>query len=82
MTITNAIKKVEKHTGVKVQNNGHEYYIVKNGEELSFIQNGCSDSAICFRTRSVNDKDDFMTDYCAGVFHDNVTKAIRSINNN
>ena len=79
MKIQSAIKKVEKHLEVKVQKNGNEYFIRKDGRELSFIKNGGeSEEAICFRTRGLNDIDDVMSDYCAGVFWDNVTQAIRS----
>ena len=82
MEIYNAIKKVEKLTGCKVKNYNGRYSIVKNGMELSFIKNGGeSNQAICFKTRRINDMDDPMTDYCAGSFWDNLTQAIRYINN-
>jgi len=80
MTIQNAIKKIEKMTGEKVEEVYGHYRIIKNGRELSFFKNGDSDLAVCFRTRGLKDLDDSMSDYSAGVFWDNVTQAIKSIN--
>jgi len=81
MTIEKTIKKIERATGKKIESNNDVFYrIIKNGRELSFIKNGSEDSAICFRTRGLNDIDDSNSDYCAGVFWDNCAQAIRAIN--
>lgn len=80
MTIQNAIKKIEKLTGIKVEEQHGCYKIIKNGRELSFRQNGSEGSATCFRTRGLNDLDDVQSDYCAGVFWDNCAQAIKAIN--
>jgi hypothetical protein len=80
MKIQNAIKKIEKMTGEKVREKNGFYGIIKNGRELSFMKNGGDDSAICFRTRGLNDVDDSNSDYFAGVFWDNCSQAIRAIN--
>lgn len=80
MTISSAIKKIEKLTGKKVEEKNGCYRIIKNNRELSFLKNGLEDSAICFRTRGLNDLDDFNSDYCAGVFWENCSQAINAIN--
>lgn len=81
MTIKNAIKKIEKITGIKVKKVNDIFIAVKNGRELSFIKNGGdSNEAICFRTRGLNDNDDILSDYCAGVFWDNATQGANALN--
>lgn len=79
MTVQNAIKKVEKLTGVTYVKQGQFYYFTFNNHVLSFAQNGSKDSITCIHTKRVNEKDDIMTDYFCGCFHDNVTQAVKYI---
>jgi Fe2+ or Zn2+ uptake regulation protein len=77
MTIKNAIKKLEK-AGFTVEHN-HGYHATKQGcgEVIDFHQNGREDYVTCIRVRAAWDKDEIQTDYCAGVFVDNISQAIR-----
>jgi len=78
MKLKNAIKKLEKFGEVQV--NGSEYSVVKDGREVSFMVNGRIEddlNIMCIRGRGVNDHDDSMTDYCAGVWYDNLTQATK-----
>ena len=79
MKITNAIKKLER-AGFKVTETEYSFVAEKAGCRLiEFHRNGGgSESVVCIRTRRKTDKDDSMTDYCAGVFHKNITQAIES----
>lgn len=81
MKIENAIKKIEKNIG-KVKRNGSFYTVEKNGKELELCVNGGGLGTVAtIRVRGLNDEDDFMSDYHAGVYYENVTGAIRSMNN-
>lgn len=77
MKVTNAIKKLEK-AGFKVTNDDGNFSAKKGNEFIEFFQNGGgSEEVVCIRVRSANDHDDCMRDYCAGVFCNNITQAIR-----
>ena len=79
MKLANAIKKLEKLGEVK--NRGQEYSVIKDCQEISFMRNGRIEDdygITCIRVRMLNDKDDSMTDYCAGSFYNNLTQAIKS----
>lgn len=78
MTLKRALNKLGKVTTVK--NNGNLYWGVINNTVVEFIVNGKHEDdndIMCIRVRGCNDKDDFMTDYCAGVWCDNLSQAIR-----
>jgi hypothetical protein len=78
MKLTSAIKKLEK-AGFKVQNNGCQYWVENETNELSFCKNGGdSDQAICFNVRRKTDVSDMMTDYHAGAFYPNLSQAMRA----
>ena len=75
MQITNAISKLTKE-GFKVINVNNRWYSARrNNDIVEFIDQ--DNDAICIKSRSVNDEDDIMTDYSAGVFCDNISQAIR-----
>jgi len=82
MNIQNAIKKIEKFTGLKVQKNDNNMYWVTGKErEISFIKNGGeSQEAICIKVRRKNDYNDSQSDYFAGFFVDNITQALKHFN--
>lgn len=82
MTIANATRKVEK-AGFKVTqnpNNGQFYVARRDGfsQVVEFTRNGHSDDVATIRVRRESDKDDSMSDYCAGMFYDNIAQAIRA----
>ena len=80
MKITNAIKKLEK-AGFKVTNEDSQRFAARRENRthvVEFMKNGGNcDQVICIRVRRANDLDDMMTDYCAGVWCDNISQAIR-----
>lgn len=79
-TLTNTIKKATKfNNGVAPKYTGCEYVFVYKGYEVSFHRNGREDSATCFYTKRKGDKDDIITDYFCGTFHDNLTQAVKFI---
>lgn len=75
MKLINAIKKLEKYTEVK--KDGIFYQAVKGSEVIEFIDNGGMGEITCIKVRRINDHDDSMTDYSAGVFCDNLTQALK-----
>jgi len=82
MTTIKAEKKLEKLTGKKVNVNGNGLRWVKlnNGYIISFSNNGRlteTSEAVCFYTRHEDLKDDSLSDYFAGSFHDNLTQAVK-----
>jgi hypothetical protein len=82
MKVTSAIKKAEKATGVKAEKVGQFYYFTVGSQELSFAVNGREDensNITCIKTNRVGQKDDAMTDYFCGTYHDNLTKALKFI---
>lgn len=82
MTLGNARKKIEKlGFELKKVNNCNLFFIENDLRVLEFCINGGIDDSndiTCILTRGKNDNHDSMTDYCAGIFHDNLTKAIKS----
>jgi hypothetical protein len=74
MQVTNALKKLTKAGFVVEQND--KYYSAQAGRDvIEFHQQ--DGEIICIRVRSVNDQDDVMSDYSAGVFCDNLSQAIQ-----
>lgn len=76
MTVENAIKKLEKVTGQKVQKDGVFYSVVKNGERIQFIA-GWSGNAQCISVCREHLQSDPMTDYFPQTYCDNISQAIR-----
>lgn len=80
MTLTNAIKKATKVTGMQPKIDGQQRFYNYKGWVVSFSQNGREDQATCFYTRRKDAQDDLLTDYFAGTFHDNLTQCFDFIN--
>lgn len=76
MTLSNAIKKVEKFTGKTVQVDGQLHSVEHNNQVLEFFKNGREDAITCISTRNVGDESDSMTDYFPNIWHDNITRAL------
>lgn len=81
MTITNAIKKLEK-SGFKVTNsitNPGIYTAEKDGLKrfINFYSNGGTDDICIIDLRTKGREDDLQSDYHAGTFCDNISQAIR-----
>lgn len=74
MQAINAVKKLNK-AGFQITQNGNRYSAQAGRNAIEFSQQG--DDIVCIRVRSVNDKDDVMSDYSAGVFCNNLSQAIR-----
>jgi hypothetical protein len=69
MIIQNAIKKATKALGIEPKIFGNKYYFTKGNQELSFVENGGgTKSAICFKVRWLNDKDDCKQIILPGLF--------------
>ena len=79
MTIQAAIKKIEKALNVKVEQNGDSFRAIFGNQTIQFYKNGRTEEITCIRTWRGKDESDAMTDYTHGVFHDNITKAIKFI---
>lgn len=78
MKLENAIKKLSNVT--RVQQNGNQFWGELNRYVVEFCVNGRIEDdrdIVCIRIRSKKDKDDSMTDYCAGTWCDSLTQAIR-----
>lgn len=78
MKLENAIKKLSKHGEVK--QNGGSFWAEVNNHVIQFMANGRIEEGrhiICLRVRNKKDHDDSMTDYCAGVWCDNMSQALR-----
>lgn len=83
MTVANAIKKLEK-SGLKPYRVGNVVFARNHRLEISFLINGREEDnygITAINVRGLGDKSDSMRDYCAGVFYDNLTQALRSMNN-
>jgi len=80
MTLTNAVKKANKVTGMQPKIEGQFRLYNYKGWVLSFAQNGRDDYATNYYTRREDQQDDLQTDYFAGTFHDNLTQAFNFIN--
>jgi hypothetical protein len=78
MTIANAIKKVTK-AGFTVTQNGQRYSAKKQGLShlVEFSKNGREDTITCVGVRHQNDHSDSQSDYCATIFTNNITQAIK-----
>ena len=78
MKVTNAIKKLQK-AGFTITRE-HGFFTAEKPElrrVVEFAQNGTADEITCIGFRHKNDKSDSMTDYCATMFCDNLTQAIK-----
>ena len=81
MTITNAIKKVTK-AGFVVTQNGQRFSAKKAGLKylVEFCKNGREDMITCIGVRHEEDHSDSQSDYCATIYTDNISQAIRLAN--
>lgn len=80
MQVQNAIKKLEK-AGFTVQENSGRFVARNSGHrQIEFLRNGRSEEITCIHTRKIGEQDDSMTDYFAGIWHDNITQAIKFCN--
>ena len=74
--LTNALRRA----GLDVQNGKHNsrFYFCKNKERVLefYVQD---ESAICIKSRRVNDHDDAMIDYSAGYFCKTIKDAVNSL---
>jgi hypothetical protein len=77
MTTTNAAKKLTKAGFTVAEKNGL-IQASKIGCKyvIEYFRNGGSQEVICINVRRYDDKHDSMTDYCAGVWANNITQAI------
>jgi hypothetical protein len=74
MQTSNAIKKLEK-SGFQITANGNRYTAMNTNHVISFYSQ--SGSINCISVKRANDNSDYMSDYHAGVFCDNLTQAIK-----
>lgn len=74
MQTANAIKKLEK-AGFQVTANGIRYTAKNTNHAISFYNQ--SGSINCISVKRINDNSDYMSDYHAGVFCDNLSQAIK-----
>ncbi len=74
MQTINAIKKLTK-SGLQVVQNGNRYSAKTAKDVISFYDQ--SGQIILIKVQDQNDHDDSMTDYCAGIWCDNITQAIK-----
>ena len=77
MTVANAVKKLEKF-GFEVVSSDMRFAGRKGGRVVEFSRLGVeSDSIGCIKVRSINDIDNPVADYSAGVWCDNLSQAIK-----
>lgn len=83
MQLKNAIKKVEAagYKAVHIRGERNKTYQVDMGKRvLEFSAQsyaGEEETINCIGVRNSNDQSDPMTDYCAFVFYDNLSQALR-----
>ena len=80
MKLQNALNKLNK-LGLSVKQDGQFFTTRLNRYNLEFAKNGSSDDITCIRVLGINEKDDILQDYCAGVFCDNLSQAIKLASN-
>jgi hypothetical protein len=76
MLIQNAVKKLEKSGFTVRDTSSVTKQAVRNGTAID-MHVSREGKASCFRVRDIEEMDDVMTDYSAGVFCDNLSQAIR-----
>ena len=79
-----AVKKVEKALGVKVEQMGHRWGCVYDGQVISWISSPRWDNedvleASNWHIRRIDDHSDSMVDYFAGSHRDNLTQLINAV---
>lgn len=79
MQLQNALKKLAK-LGLDVKKNGRLYTAQINRDIIEFSTTRENDIQL-IRVYNINDKDDFIADYCAGVWCKNLSQAIRFASN-
>jgi hypothetical protein len=78
MTTANAAKKLTK-AGFNVSEIRNGFYRASSDATkyvIEYFRNGGSDEITCINVRSLDDKHDSQSDYCAGVWANNITQAI------
>jgi hypothetical protein len=80
MTIANATKKLIKAGFIVLDVSGSFTAAhTASNRVIEFHRNGGSENVTCIRSRRISDKDDAMSDYFAGSWHDNLTQAMRAV---
>jgi hypothetical protein len=79
MTTTNAAKKLTKagFTVTEIRSGFYQATRAASSYIIEYFRNGGSDSITCINIRHQLDKHDSQSDYCAGVWADNITQAIK-----
>lgn len=79
MTTTNAAKKLQKAGFNVSEPRSGQFHCSSPSTKyvIEYFRNGSSDSIACINVRRVNDKHDSQSDYCAGVWANNITQAIK-----
>lgn len=78
MQVQNAIRRLERHGFTARPSSEAPRYSYTNGREvIDFSTNPGSIHVHTIRVRRSGDLDDPMQDYCAGVFADNLSQALR-----
>lgn len=84
MKLVNAVKKIEKATGKEIEVVNSKYigdfgrYVVEFFCNCRFNLNA---DIVCIGVRLKNDYSDSMTDYCASIFCNNISQAIKLATN-
>lgn len=76
MKLQNAINKLTK-LGLKVTKDGQFYSARTKRHVIEFRVSRYDDAITLIRVIGFNDKDDFIQDYCAGIWCDNLSQAIK-----
>ncbi len=83
MKLENALKKLQK-LGLTTQSSGNLYTTIVGKNIIEFRVSIFGDNLNnigLIRVIGKDERDDFMQDYCAGVFCDNLSQAIRLASN-
>lgn len=84
MTLQNAIKKLEKNGFKVTQKDNTKFYVAEqegNRHYIEILKNYGNDDISVIDLRRYGQEDDWLTDYHAGTFCDNINQAIRLSNN-
>ena len=79
MTTANATKKLEKagFTVTEIRSGYYHCFRPNSKTVIEYFRNGSSDEITCINVRAIDDKHDSQSDYCAGVWANNITQAIK-----
>jgi len=79
MKLKAALKKVQKTLGVEMKQDGQRFFAPYKNKVFSFCTNGRMDDDLdvhCFHCRGKNDENDYLNDYHAGAFWDNLGQLV------